>query len=628
MATVKQFFLRVPEGGVDRSAQSFTLPMGTFWYLLNLRPWQKKLTQTPLFRKYATLSSFSAVASGALRLMKPLLKTDGALVYFALDEVHARFIDPSNFATQTKLQFVLQTAVPSNPAVQGQVLLYNISNVGIAVDDEIEVTIVDATHFKWRLNGGSWSADTVIANGVTINTSMYLGFLATTGFNTGDTWKWKSTTTPYQGLFPSFQVQNAMYKRDCYIAGYDRNVLRLRDDCVTTVGYKRIYGKYVVVFYNHLVIAHFAEGVYDVSTGVKDGYNAQTTPWRVAWSDRDNPDNFFATDINEADGKDLPFGDTDDATALGVTGMECYRNQVFFFLSNEMYSMTYVGLPNVMQIECLNFNVGSAFQHGVVKTPAGLFFISKDNICMFDGTSIQKVGLKFRDIFFAEIPGESDTNRQKLFGFFDKQKSEVVWTYLTYVGTYLQGRQMILQLDTGDIYFRNTPSSAMTSSLSIRAICPVIGSFQKLLYGGNGTTDILLDGVAADASNNSANFMTDAISIAGAASFTNPEAQTQDCVFDNISHVKEVDSMFLDASYDNGSGIEVSTSARQYASDKSFTALSTAWVTTVPEGRLSLPRTAFRVISYKFKCLGSLASNYIIRSWGEWILGAKDTTEK
>jgi hypothetical protein len=99
-------------------------------------------------------------------------------------------------------------------------------------------------------------------------------------------------------------------------------------------------------------------------------------------------------------------------------------------------------------------------------------------------------------------------------------------------------------------------------------------------------------------------------------------------VYDNQTYVKECESLFLDATYQNGSGVEVAHSGRQYASSKSFTALALPWLTTNVEGRLSLPRLSFRVLSLRFRGLGALASGYIIRAWGEFIYGEKQNTEK
>lgn len=630
MASTKAFIPHVPSKGVDQSAQSFTLDVASSRYLLNFRPEKNQLIQTPLFLKYATLTALGGTSPGAVRLITSLLNLAGNLHYFVLDEATARFVDPSNPSTQIAIPFVLQTTCPTNPAIQGQVLLYGISALDFStLADEFEVTIVDGTHFKWRKNAGSWSADLVIANATNIGVGMYLGFLSTSGFNPGDTWKWKRVASPYTGLYPSYAVTTHPYRKDCYIAGYDRHILRLRNDTLTSVGYKRVYGKYVGVFYNHLVVGQFAEGTYDAVTGIKDTYDVSTTPWRLAWSDRDNPDNFFATDLNEADGKTLANAQPDDGTALGITGMAGLRTQFYIYLGNEIYVMTYVGLPNVMQVESLNLHIGSAFQNGLVATPDGHFFISKDNICRFDGTSVTRIGHKVRDLLFAELPPKTDTERQKLFGFYDEEKLEIVWTYPYRVnGSYYISRQLIYQLETGEFYFRNAPHASMSGGLTIRAIGPKINSFQELVYGGSGQALLLCDGLAADGANLSSNFIPDNINTSGVTSFTSPEIQTQDEIFEDAVHVKECEGLFLDANYDNGTGIEVSIAARDYASSPVFVAQSQIWTPTVKEGRLSFPKRAFRVIAYRFKGLGSLPSNFIIRAWGEFIYGIRQTIEK
>lgn len=652
MASTKEQQFRVPTGGIDRSQQSFLLDPGSFQVLLNLRPDGGQLNQTPLiYPLFSNFTTYNSVASGTVRALKLLLNIGAQLRYFSLDESHGRFLDPST-GTQVQVPFVLQTAVPNRSDITGQCLLYGISTLGFLVlNTSVDIQIVDSTHFKYQQSGGGYSASLLIGPAVALGvTGMYASFLATSGYTAGDTWTWTRTLTPYQGVYPSFQVQTAFSRRDCYFAGYDRHVLRLRDNMLTSVGYKRIYGKYVGVFYNHLVVAHFAEGTYSAVTGVADTYDQTTTPWHVGWSDLNNPDEFWATDINEADTYDVTSESLSNAAALGVTGMAGLNNQNYIYLSDEIWVMNYVGLPNVMQLESLNLKVGSLFQGGVVATPTGHYFISRDNICFFNGQQVQAIGNKVAAVFFTDVAPEGDSKRQYLFGTYDREKQEVLWTYwkLQNTGVY-QCRQLVYIISKGDFFFRNLPST-QSGSHEIRAIERKYSQWQQLTYGG--TAQLLSDAVGsvedtqlynapfgvltrllspADyTSANPGTAIKDAVDAAGTQTYTEPTIMTQDFVYDDAVLVKELDGLYLDADWIGCDGIQVLINNRNsiFGSAIVFNYLARFWNQTLPESALSLPRVSGKVFRYIFIFRGTQVVGAILRAWGELVYGKKKDIQK
>jgi hypothetical protein len=418
---------------------------------------------------------------------------------------------------------------------------------------------------------------------------------------------------------------------------------------LTTVGYQRVYGKYVVEFYNHVMIGQYAEGV--VSGGVViDGYNATTTPWTVGWSDLNNPDNYFNTLINEADQFQIPSRSNSDTLALGITGVGKYLNLVYFFLSNNIWSCSYVGLPNVMQFDELDLGVGSIFQNGVVSAHDGIYFIGEDNFYSFNGSSVTKIGAGVKEQFFAEVAPVGDTYRQTLWGAYDGEKAEVAWTYWKkQASNVYQARQIIYRVDTQLWYFRNVPSIT-SANTDFRCFCPQVSMFSSLLYGGNGeilndasvasgafVQFFMIDGSEFDMLDGSIFIMVpsvvllnDQVDAGNNKSLTQPTIITQDLVYDDLFYQKELDTIFLDALYQTCSGVQVSYSARQYVSSQpTFVPISELWVQNLTEGRLGLPRVSGSVFKFQFIFTGaSGVIGAIFSGWSEFLYGRKQQTEK
>ena len=629
MPSTKQSTTHVQTGGFNQEALSHASDPNDWWDLLNLQPDNGGLVQTPPLIAKQSLTALTGESDSPVRFITLASNQNSSLRYLVLTEANARYVDPTALSTQTLIPFVVQSAVPNNTTENGQVLLYNLNNTDFAAaSDTIDIQIVSGTTAKYRRNGGSWSADFTIAGEVVLNggTGLRAGFSILTGFTAGQQWTWTRVAAVYVGTYPTYGVQAAIYRKDIYFAGYDRQVMRVRDGFVSSVGYKRVYGKYVAVFYGHLVVAQYAEAIYNAISGQVDNYVATTTPWQLAWSDLNDPDNFFPTLNNEADSFIVPANAAIDNTQPGVTGLVPYYNQLYVFLSDEMYVMNYVGLPNVMQIECMGTGVGSYFQNGVVSTNRGIFFISRDNFCRFDGAGVKKIGYKASRKFFDEVCPASDPRNQKLYGLYDADKAEVMWTYwiLQNTGVY-QCRQVIYQIDFDRFYFRNLPSISTSITADIRAMGKYYQAFQRMIYGGN--QQLYVD--YKTGLETLANSVNDAVDAAGATSYTQPYAETVDSFYGDLFHVKESDTIMVDAAYESANGVEVSYSARALtAAARTFTALSRLWTSTIPEGVLSLPRVAARVIAFRFKFSGTKPVGGQLNAWQDFIYGKGRDVEK
>jgi len=613
---------------MDQSMQSWMIDPQNWWELLNLKPINGALKQTPLITSFLTLNALDAEPTSPVRFFTLTQDAAGTPKFFILTENRARYMAPQVSGLETKIPFVLQVTIPNDSAITGEALLYGTNTTDFSADsDQITVETLSGTTARWRKNAGSWTTFTIALDQGLAGTSLRLSFLATTGFPTGSIWVWaRQAAPPYAGTYAAWPVQTAAYNRDIYVAGLDRTILRLRDTCMTSVGYRRVYGRFVQVFYNHLVVGQYAPAYYN-SGFPSDSVAQATTPWRVGWSDLNNPDEFYATDINEADVYDVPSNNSAlDTPYPGITGMEKWGNQLIIFLSDEMLQMNYVGLPRVMKIDPLNLGVGCMYPGTIVRTPQGLFFWSRDNICVFTGQGVRKIGYPVRDKLFSELSYISVwfDKRQQTFGFYDQDNSEIIWTYWIWLGgTSYQQRQVCYQLDYNRFYFRNIPSEASGAAGDIRAMARSYDMLGQLLYGTKGLIhrDYGFDGTSlVDA-------LTDIATLPlGTPTYTNPSATTPDIIYGNLHDTKELDRFYIDASYGTTggftTGVQLGYAVRNGLHQAvNFTTASETWTTSLRN--LSLPRTAGRIFRYKFTFSGSKAHDCRLNGWGDFLLQTK-----
>jgi hypothetical protein len=616
MASTKRYYTRIPNGGIDRTAQPHASSPDGFYDLLNLRPEVGALRQTSPVVSKVTLSTLASETNSTVRFVDLARTAAATLRYLVLNEQTARYITPTSLATQTLIPAVTQTKVPNNATVFGQALLYGFNTTDFSVSgDYIEVKIVSTTQFQWNRNGGGWSGSLTVDRSVPIGANgLLVDFFETTGYTTNDLWRWTRTETlPYSSSIAStknFTYSSAAYLTDVYLGGIGRNIMRVRDGLITGVGYKRVYGKHVAIFQNHLVVTHFAEGQYHAVDGVSDPFAAATTPFVVGWSDLNNPDNFFATDINESDTYSVPYNSYPESVNYGLTGLGLLNNTLWLYTTDGMSSMDYVGLPNVMQI-LPRHTVGSLYPNGLVVAKSGHYFIGRDNIYFFDGVKPKEIGDPVFKQFYDEVlpldPASDDS--ESVIGYYDLFRQEVSWTYWTSAA---QCKQLVYSEKFNRWFFRNLPYETANKT---RAIGRVYGSSTRLLYGGVQKINFDYDSTEST----SAILLDDQAS----AGYTQPLAVTNDVFYNDLYVQKSADCFYLDAGWDSGvTGLELSHSIRSFVSTAvSFVVLAVLWTQSVWEGRLSLPRKNGRVFRFKFRFTGSKPVGCVLNAWGDQVYG-------
>jgi len=603
MPSTYQTVVRVPERGFNQSKQQHLIEPSSCWDLLNLHQVNGRLEQTPWLYNFQSLTKLTGETTDTpTRLLRLVTNTAGTLKYLAINETNPRYIDVANYATQTLIPVVLQTAKPANATLTGECLLYGINATDFAASgDTIDVNIVTGTTFRWRRNGGAWSAsltiqqDTAIgANGLHVSFQGQGDVTDFTGFTAGDTWTWTRTTMPSPTSPAStqyFSYSSDMFGTDVYVGGVGRNIMRVRNDFMTSVGYSRVYGKHVAVFFGHLFVSQYAQA----QTSISDPYVATSTPFTLGWSHLNNPDQFYSTLINEADAKVLPQQQFSDLASLGITGLAPWRSLLFIFMSDAIWNFQYVGLPNVFQATALNSNIGSIFQSGVVRTPQAIYFIGRNDFYKIEDFEPVPIGVKVRNKFYSEICEITDANFQRTFGFYNTLSKEIVWTYWVKIsaGNY-QVRQVVYNEQTDDWHFRNMPCAYSTYS-DPWCGAPLYNTYGLAVYG---YTQKLYAEQAAGVTSGA---LEDTYS-SGAKAFTQPYFTTPYMNYGDYFHIKQSSSMYIDAAWAAGGYITVSRDAKNYIGNAvtNYVAVGQNWTQTLTDQRLSLPRDPYRSIAYKF----------------------------
>lgn len=629
VATTKQYFTRIPNGGFNRAFASHKCEPDEFYDLVQLRPETGRLVQFPQVVEKQALSLLAGEsAASPVRYGGLVRSSTSQLRYLVVNETNARFIDPSALGTQTKLLTILQTAVPNNNTVTGQCLLYGFNGTDFSVSgDQIDVKVTGSTTIQWRRNSGSWSSDLTIAGVVDLGANgLKVTFLVDsnyTGFTVGDTWSWTaSNVIPYSGAVTStynFSYDDTTYQTDVYLGGIGRNIMRVRDGFITSVGYNRMFGKYVEVYQNHLVVAHAVSGVYHAVSGVADDFNGATTPFTLAYSHLNQPDQFFATSSNEADTYVIPYNSYPDMTNFGITGMAKLGTSLYIYLSDAIYKMDYVGLPNVMQTLPAWENVGNMFPSGLVNTKRGHYFIGRDNIYFYSGVQPTVIGEPVREKFFSEIVEPTDNYFERTYGFYDGYRQEVVWNYWTKVGSVYQAKQLVYSEKYNRWTFRFMPCAA-SGGQDMRCCWGAYNSPGQVMYGGS--SELYVDYKSGE---------TGAVpnDVIG-GTYAQPMCETQDLYYSDIFFQKESDAVFVDGSWVSGvTGLQASISMRPYLSSPvSFVNGNQLWTSSIAEGKVGFPRGTTnavhgRILRLRFTFSGTQPVGCVLNAWGDTVYSAK-----
>jgi hypothetical protein len=355
-------------------------------------------------------------------------------------------------------------------------------------------------------------------------------------------------------------------------------------------------GKYIENFYNHLVVANLSDGI-------------SLYPNRVAFSDVLNFPNFAPTVTNEADYYDLETPATTDL-GLGVTGLKRLGDLCIIYTEDSIYNMAYVGFNNgVMQLQQQIDSLGCTYPYSLVALNRLHYFIGLDDFWTYDGVSVQSIGDDIRDYFFNDVSSNLQFS-QRTYGSVDTSLYEITWRYCSNQSTGEYDKAVVFNYKESIWYpiegrnvsaFLSKGGSTYVPIDLLNTLEPTIGTlgnYTPTIAGLNVSvaTPVLFGKDLGDIYTEAA--PGDATSLVVEES--DPYLESGDIFYGDAQMVKEIDTIYIDAGWAEGSCLQVWVSSRDFISSPLNYQLVGNWTPGLLEQRLSGVRTVGRIYRFKF----------------------------
>ena len=146
----------------------------------------------------------------------------------------------------------------------------------------------------------------------------------------------------------------------------------------------------------------------------------QSDPLLVAFSDQENPAEWFPTSTNTA-------GSLRCSAGSQIIGGLRARQETLIWTDVALYSLQFIGPPLTFGLNLINEGVSLVGPNAAVNTPAGVFWMDKKGFYQYQG-SVTPVPCSVRSYIFDDI---NEGQSFQFFGFVNKQFDEVGWFYCT-----------------------------------------------------------------------------------------------------------------------------------------------------------------------------------------------------
>lgn len=417
--------------GIDRSIAPLLADKRSLYTLRNLRHSFESLgvlEQTPYWYDYATFARGTYYNGGSL--------TEPATSAIRMITEDLIVTDYVCRGTSGQLQVFYQTTYPAAETIYTgcRLVINHVANLAITLGSTLDVEMTGAAAFRWRKNGGGWTAGVPSTAGVSIdsgNATLY--FLASSGFAGTEAWAWTRNDRSWAATgtfdYPCFYE---FYKNELFFNSVDDRIMVCTRAVtsntlyVISVGYRPVVGTYVTFFDDHLIVGWF-------NKDVTSGWTTSTRHRVVGWSDKTDVYNFISTDTNEADQYTLPINNEVDTVTTSynsfIMGVASVQQQLFVFTNNEIYTSPAYGLPIVFSfLRPLTTQLSSVYG-AVVKGEGGVFLLAYNDILFFNGAELRSIG--------GPVVGGTDSNNfEETFGVWDAYRKELVFSQNTLLFCY------------------------------------------------------------------------------------------------------------------------------------------------------------------------------------------------
>jgi len=156
-----------------------------------------------------------------------------------------------------------------------------------------------------------------------------------------------------------------------------------------------------------------------VGFGANDIGGTDQNSLLVRWSDQNNPFDWTPTPTNTAGGQVLRVGSR-------IVGGVSTKDEVVIFTDSAVYSMRFIGPPDVFSFSLISQNVEILSHKTAVDAASSVFFMGNDGFYVYGGGAVQPLECPVADYVYDDI---NMTQANKSFAAVDSKYSEIFWFY-------------------------------------------------------------------------------------------------------------------------------------------------------------------------------------------------------
>lgn len=139
----------------------------------------------------------------------------------------------------------------------------------------------------------------------------------------------------------------------------------------------------------------------------------------VRWSDQNNPFDWTPTPVNTAGGQVLRSGSR-------IIGGVATKDEIVVFTDSSLYSMRFIGPPDVFSFSLISSNVSIISHASAVDAASSVFFMGNDGFYVYSGGAVEPLDCPVSSYVYDDINLEQ---AQKCFGAVNSKSSEIFWFY-------------------------------------------------------------------------------------------------------------------------------------------------------------------------------------------------------
>ncbi len=319
----------------------------------------------------------------------------------------------------------------------------------------------------------------------------------------------------------------------------------------TQSGVQTITPNDVPLIQNFLMVSDTSRFI--LTFGVNDYGSTTQDPMLIRWSNQDDPYNWTPDATNQAGSIRLSDG-SEIVTAIQT------RQEIVVFTNSAVYSLQYLGPPNVWQTQLLGDNISIPSQNCVALASGVVYWMGVDKFYAYDGR-VQTLNCDVRRYVFSNF---NQNQAAQVFAGTNEGFNEVWWFYCSANSTVVD-RYVVYNYLEKIWYYGNMGRTAWLDS-GIRAFPMAATYIRNIVYHENGIND----NATGTALPIAANISSSEFDIQDGHNFGFVWRVLPDLTFENSSNSPEAQSptvtMTLYGLSNSGSGVTSSAGAPVAAS--------------------------------------------------------------